>query len=467
MKETLAALIAIVGAENVRTDEESRLRALASWNPVQIKRRGGGVSSVAAVVAPSDTEEVAAILRLASQIRTRVHIMGGGSNVTGNGTHRGDDGGDIDAFPIALDLSRLNSVTWDEESLLVTAGAGVLLASLEEQLGSHGYTLGHLPRSVRLATVGGSAATNAIGLLSGRYGRQSDLTVSIEAVLPEGEILRTSSAPGANAAFDLHSLFIGAEGRFGVITSVTFRMQPAPEVRAWVAFAFDSLNDAIDAMRLICRSDSDPAVLRVFDTEAASTIYPAPERGALLLMGFEGEEIRQAGNYQLAYAVCQQIGGMSIPESPTSPGDEWFERREETSAWSANGRPGGIADVFAFGATWSQLKHIEAAVRAAMSPLTTSLALEIAHPTTEGAALEWRWEAQAEPPTTTDSIDLYNRIAESAYSACLHEGGIIAHHFGIGEARRNAFAMERGTTAMKVLQVIKAGLDPAGILNPL
>jgi FAD/FMN-containing dehydrogenase len=97
--------------------------------------------------------------------------------------------------------------------------------------------------------------------------------------------------------------------------------------------------------------------------------------------------------------------------------------------------------------------------------MVTHLALEIAHATPDGAALEWTWEAQAEPPTPEESLALYERIADAAFAACHAEGGIIAHHFGIGAARRKAFAHERGPAAMSALNAIKTALDPNRILN--
>ena len=449
IEETRRAFAEIVGPEFVLTDEESRARAAGSWSPVALKRRDSGLIQM--VVQPADAAQIAAILRRANATKTRVYPVGGGSNTVG----RPDD-----ATPgIALDLSRLNAVSWDEESLLVTAGAGCTLAEVEAQLNRHEYTLGHLPRSIKLATVGGSVAMNAIGLLSGRYGRQADITAALEAVLPNGDIVTTSPAPGANAAFDLHSLFIGTEGRFGVITAVTMRMSPVPEVRAWGAFAFASLSDALDAARLIRRSDARPAVLRVFDAEALPPEAPAVP--ALLLLGFEGEELGQTGPYQLAYAVCQRVGGTALS---ADIGEAWFERREETTAWAANGRPGGLADVFAIGATWSTIKRVEKAVRAALSPFVTRLALEIAHPTPNGAILEWVWEAQADPPTPEEYIALYGRIANASSHAARAADGVIAPSFGVGATRAEAFAAERGPEAMRLLQTLKTALDPNGIL---
>lgn len=446
--ETLAAFASLLGAENFSTDAEECRRAGTSWAIEDARRTGE--TPIRGVARPADASEIAALLKAAAAMRTPVYVVGGGSNVTGR--RRDAPAG------IALDLSRLTEVSLDEESLLATAGAGVSLASLEEQLNRHGYTLGHFPRSMRLATVGGAAATNAIGLFSGRYGRQSDLTAALQAVLPGGDIITTSPVPGSQAVFDLHGLFIGAEGRLGVIAAVTFKMRPAPEARAWVAFSFSALAEAIDAARLVLRSDSRPAALRIFDSADESGSAPP-----VLLLGFEGEELTQTGQYQLAYAICQQLGGTPLP---AEFGEEWFERREEAGEWAANRRKGGLTDVFAFGANWATLKRTEAAVRSVIAPLVTRLSLEICHVTPQGAALEWHWEAQAEPPTSEASLQLYERIAAAAYTACHAEGGIIAHHYGVGATRQAAFARERGAAEMQALQAIKNALDPRGILNP-
>ena len=145
-----------------------------------------------AVVLPGSVEEVAAVVRWANESATRLYPVGGASNTVASNTPR-EPGG------VSVDLTRMDAVEWDEESLLVTAGAGCNLGRLEEQLNRHDYTLGHCPQSLNLATVGGAVATNAVGLLSGKYGRQSDVTAALEAVLPTGEIVRTSPAPGANA----------------------------------------------------------------------------------------------------------------------------------------------------------------------------------------------------------------------------------------------------------------------------
>lgn len=460
-----SSLSALVGPENVRTGDEERQRASSSWSPVTAKERQTGkqLSLPIAVVLPDSAEEVSRIVVWANETSTPLYPVGGASNTTSSTTPHSPSA-------VAVDLSRLQTVQWDEESLLVTAGAGCGLADMEEQLERHGYTLGHLPQSARLATVGGAVATNAIGLFSGRYGRQADLTSALEAVLPTGEIIRTRPSPGDPAYFNLHSLFVGTEGAFGIVTEVTMRMRPVPEVRAWAVFTFRNVSDAVDALRLTYRSDSRPASARLMNREAAAALdtrfnLSLPPSGCLLILGFEGDELVQTGSYQVAYAVCQQIGGSPCPPEV---GDVWLEEQRLDTGWMApNARPGSLVDVFAVSATWSQIKDVYDAMHRALSPLVSRLTCEMAHATSTGVALEIRFEAEASPPLPREALAIYDRIVEAGLSACREAGGSVTHHYGVGHTRKSSFALERGPEAMATLLAIKRALDPHSILAPL
>jgi alkyldihydroxyacetonephosphate synthase len=416
---------------------------------------------VDADVSPADTDEVAALVRWANETRTPLYPVGGASNTVDASAPERPGG-------VAVELSRLDSLTWDEEALLVHAGAGLNLGVVEERLNAHEYTLGHYPQSLHLLTVGGAVATNAIGLLSGRYGRQSDLTLALTAVLPNGDVMRTSAPPLGSAAFDLHRLFIGTEGAFGIITEATLAMRAVPEVRAWVAFTFARWEDAADALRLIHRSDSRPACARLLDTDAAADVaqrHHLPPGHPLLLLAFEGDELAQTGQYQLAYAVCQQIGGAA---HPSEVGEAWFEaRRASSGVWSANARPGGVADVLALSAPWSSLKALYGAVGDALRPFAVRLTGEVAHAGPHGAALEFSGEAQAEPSTPEAARALHSRLLEAGLTACRAHGGAVAHHYGVGASERRRFlAEERGEAGIAALRAMKTALDPNNILNP-
>lgn len=455
------ALAAIVGSAHVTIDAAARTTASTSWYPVETKQKqaNGGVPLwlVEAVVSPGTVDEVAAVVRWANQTGTPLVPVGGASNTVGS--TRPPYGG------VAVDLSRLQNLDWDENDLLVHAGAGWNLGQLEEKLNQHGYTLGHAPQSLYLATLGGCVATNAIGLFSGKYGRQADLTRALEAVLPMGEIVRTGSVP-TSAGPDWGRLLLGSEGTLGIVTRATLQMWPLPDVRAWAVFTFGDFRQGLDALRLIHRTDARPSLVRLLDPAGAEELAQRsglPPGEALLLLAFEGDELVQTGHYQMAHAVCQKVEGVARdPEI----GAAWFEERLQTSWMAPNGRAGGLADVLAASASWSNLPKLYDALRAAIGEQVTQLHGHVGHAYATGAALDLTFQAQAEPATPQAAQDLHERIVRTATQACHETGGSIVHHYGIGVARSQALAHEQGEAGLLALQRIKTAFDPNNILNP-
>lgn len=462
-------LVGLVGKEAVRTDDEALRATLSGWSPpIAFARRdsmgGGAPTSLEAVVSPANTDEIAAVVRWANETLTPLYIAGGASNVVEAGIpHAGLFG----VAGVAVDLSRLDTLTWDEEALLVHVGAGLKLGVVEERLNAHEYTLGQFPLSLDRLTVGGAIAMDAVGLLSGRYGRPRDVTLGMTAVLPAGEIVHTASPPLGSAAFDLSRLLVGTEGVFGIITEATLAMRPQPEARAWAGFSFARRDDAIDAMRLIYRSDSRPAMARLM-AEAAPPPDGARNGAAAnartqVLLAFEGDELAQTGPYQLAYAVCQQVGGEPLP---SGFGEEWFEqRRHGTGFLAANARPGGVTDMLAVSAPWSAIKTVDNAIRAALAPLVDRHNIDIAHSSPHGAALVVTFEASV--PLSSQAATLHDQAVSTVLSAVHENGGAVAFHLGTGRSRRRRFrAAEMGEGALAMLHTIKAALDPNNILQP-
>lgn len=464
-RRVVADLARLVGAANVTDDESARAQASTSWFPLDAKKKQASGTGLPArlhqaVVSPADVEEVAVLVRWANETGTPLVPVGGASNTVG-GNRPAANGNSV-----AVRLSRLQNLSLDEDSLFCQAGAGHTLGDLEDTLNRHGYTLGHVPQSLHLATVGGSVATNAAGLLSGKYGRQADLTFALEVVLPTGEIVRTSPVPGASAGPDLVRLFVGSEGTLGIVTEATLKISVLPEARAWAAFTFSTFALGLDALRLIHRTDARPACVRLFDPDGAADLLARHNLAlgsALLLFAFEGNELSQTGPYQLAHAVCQKTGGT---EQPPDVGETFWDERFQTGWLAPNARAGGLADVFALSATWKQARAVHDAVRAALSPLVTQLHVHSGHADANGAALDFVFQARAEPATPDAATDLYERIRNAAADACRAAGGAFVHHYGVGVARPGALEDQNGDAGRLVLARIKTALDPNNVLNP-
>jgi len=234
-EEIVGKLAKIVAPEYVTTDE-NRLDEL-SWDALSEGRLHPAnrpeVTTPYCSVLPASTDEVRQIVLLANEKKVPIIPYGGGSGLMGGALS-------VQAG-IVVDLRRMDQILdVDPPARSARVQAGTVLEELEKRLGREGFILGHDPWTLPVATVGGAISTNSMGYRGGLYGSMGDQVLGLEAVLPDGEVLRTRAVPKSSAGIDLKSLLIGGEGCFGIITEATIRIFPAPEERSLHALRFES-----------------------------------------------------------------------------------------------------------------------------------------------------------------------------------------------------------------------------------
>lgn len=112
--------------------------------------------------------------------------------------------------------------------------------------------------------------------MSTKYGKIDDQCISMEVVLPNGDIINTLPVPKHAAGPDLNQIFIGSEGTLGVITKATFKLFEQPESRKHIAFLFPDMHSGYMAGRDIMQKIK-PSILRFFDeAETVSIIKKNP-----------------------------------------------------------------------------------------------------------------------------------------------------------------------------------------------
>jgi glycolate oxidase FAD binding subunit len=168
-------------------------------------------------VAPANSEQIAAVLRLAQENHLAVVCRGGGTK----------QGWGYAVTPgLLLDMHRLNTLrehTWQD--MTCTVEAGCTWSAMQSGLAQHGQHVALDPLWPDRATVGGIIATNDSGALRLRYGGLRDLIIGMTIVLADGTVAQTGGKVVKNVAgYDLHKLMTGAFGTLGVITSVNFRL---------------------------------------------------------------------------------------------------------------------------------------------------------------------------------------------------------------------------------------------------
>ena len=256
-----------VGKENCSTKEIDKVTHSVDyyWLSRMWADRGRIMPEADFIVAPKDAQETSKVLKIANYYRIPVTTWGGGG---------GTQGGAIPvAGGIVLDTKRMNRIyEVNTDSMYIECGAGAIYKHVEWAANEVGKATMHYPSSLTCSTVGGFLAHRGIGVVSTKYGKIDDMTLQMEVVLPNGDIITTSPAPKHAAGPDLNQIFIGSEGTLGIITKAQLRIFDQPEERRFRGFLFEDMHNAFTASRELLQKFK-PSVMRLYDpAETASLI---------------------------------------------------------------------------------------------------------------------------------------------------------------------------------------------------
>jgi alkyldihydroxyacetonephosphate synthase len=461
-----AALQAIVGGDHVRTDDDARAAHANGMSYLDIVRRGRDAPAPPdAIVLPAGEDEVAAVLGACAEHQVAVVPFGGGTSVVGGVSPlRGRF-----AAVIAVDLARLDAVVEvDEISRTATLQAGLTAPRADALLAERGYTLGHIPQSYERATIGGFAATRSAGSLSTGWGRFDGMVEHLRAVTPVG-ILDLGRAPGTAAGPDLKQLLLGSEGTLGVITEVTARIRPLPEVRRHEGWRVASFADGVVLLRRLGQDGPRPDLARLSDeTETALGVATAGEQGAegcTLLCGWEGAAADVSHRYAATAELLQAAGAVSLGADAAA---SWEHGRFRAPRLRDELLPVGmLAETLETATSWQDLERVHTLVperiRAALDGASPVVAAHVSHVYPAGASLYFSVLARRDDADPVGQWQVAKRAAGDALAEC---GATITHHHAVGADHAPWMTAEVGEAGVDLLRAVKAHLDPAGILNP-
>src|SRR5215210_497783 len=236
----IAAASAQLGAKAVITDAAEIAPWVTDW-------RGRVSGASAALLAPASTEEVAAIVRLASEHCVPLVPQGGNTGMVAGATPPAD------GSAVLLSLRRMKRIrSIGADTRLAVAEAGVILAELHQRAHDVGMRFPLTLGARGSCTVGGLTSTNAGGTQVLRFGTMRALVAGVEAVLPDGSVHDgLSGLKKDNRGYSLDQLLIGAEGTLGVITAAALRLVPAIASRAVAWAGVESPSRALELLRFL------------------------------------------------------------------------------------------------------------------------------------------------------------------------------------------------------------------------
>jgi len=505
-KEVIDALANVVGEDGVSVASVHRHSYCRDMLPVSLMRQIEGRTRhfPDVIVWPRTTLEVARIMELCPELNLPIIPYGAGSGVCG-GTLPVRGG-------VILDLKRMDRILEiNDEDLTVRAQPGIMGQTLEMELDRRGYTLGHFPSSIYCSTLGGWVATRSAGQQSSLYGKIEDMVLSMEFVLPGGEIVRTTEAPGSAAGPDWKQLFIGSEGTLGVVTEATCRIRPKPASRRFIAFNFPDVNSGVEAMRLLMRNGLRPAVMRLYDPldtllvgskgaedEAGSGLLDhlpldlvgarlqefAPgllkkakrfvarwadlvnnldriaNQGCLLVLMFEGDERLSRYEFEASIRLCEKLGGENRGPEPALA---WHRNRYHVSYKMTKVYYNqAFVDTIEVAATWDRIVRLYEEIRAAIKPMAFIMA-HFSHAYSDGCSIYFTFVSSAKD--SAEAEKRHAKIWKAAMEPTIRLKGTISHHHGVGLLKAPFMKEELGDM-MRVFRDLKDVMDPEHQLNP-
>jgi alkyldihydroxyacetonephosphate synthase len=302
---------------------------------------------------------------------------------------------------------------------------------------------------------------------------------------PAGE-LRTLATPHTAAGPALRELALGSEGTLGVITEVTARVRPAPEVRryeAWIAADFVAGSELV---RSLTQGDALPTVTRLSDEAETRvslglagtsglkrSLFDAylrmrrREGGCLMICGWEGsgESVRRD---RARSAALLRAGGAAPLGS--APGRAWERGRYDGPYLRDELLDlGYMVETLETSHVWSRLDQLYRAVGAAIDGAlrgygTPGIVIcHLSHAYRDGASLYFTFLASGKPG---EEIEHWRAVKTAACEAIVGCGATITHHHAVGRDHAPYMRAEVGETGLGALAALKQRLDPAGIMNP-
>jgi glycolate oxidase len=411
-----------------------------------------------AVALPTETAQVATLVRICGEFDVPIVPRGAGSGLSGGAAG-------IDAALTVAFTAMDRIVEIDAPNLCVVTQPGVINARLKAAVAEHGLFYAPDPASFEMCSIGGNLGTNAGGLCCVKYGQTRESVLGLEVVMADGSVIRTGGKNVKDVAgYSLTHLIVGSQGTLALITEATLRLRPAPPPRATLLAFFPTLEGAGEAVAGIAAAGLSPVTLELLDKFTIRAVDDMHglglDRDAAAMLMIESDLPTLAADDELARAeaVCVGVGATTTVRSQTVAEADLLRQARRAAHWALE----KIGDVKMedVGVPRSRVPDMLRAIEAIAARHDVRIGTfghagdGNLHP---DLVLE-RGDPRGEAITKAVQADLYQ--------AALDLGGTVTGEHGIGSARREWLEPQLGADAVRVMRSIKTALDPQGLLNP-
>lgn len=410
------------------------------------------------VVLPESTQQVSQVLAWCHREGIKVVPRGAGTSLSGGALPLADG--------VLLGMSRMNRViNIDYVDRVAVVQPGVTNLAVTQAVAAEGFYYAPDPSSQIACTIGGNVAENSGGVHCLKYGLTTNNVLGAEVVLADGEIIRFGGRFLEPEGLDLLGLLVGSEGLLGVVTEVTVRILPAPEMARAILLGFPTTTNAGDCVAAIIAEGIIPAGMEMMDrpaTHAAEAFvnagYPLDVE-ALLIIEVDGPPVECEF---LLTRIAEIAAENAATTSRISTTEEerlafWAGRK---AAFPAVGRL--APDYYCMDGTIPRGRLSEVLKR--MAQLSEHYGLQVANVFHAG-------DGNLHPLILYDANEPGQLERAEAFGAdilrmCVEVGGVLTGEHGVGVEKRDLMPVMFSEVDLAHQQRIKCAFDPELRLNP-
>jgi len=410
------------------------------------------------VILPDTKEQLIVLVKCCAENKVPIVPRGAGTGLSGGAM--AIDGG------VMVSLTRMNQIlNIDERRMTAKVQPGVRNLAISEAVQNLGLYYAPDPSSQIACSIGGNVAENAGGVHCLKYGLTVNNVLGVECILADGSLVQVGGDCLDNPGFDLLALLHGSEGMLALVTEVTVKLLPKPELCRTYLVSFDDVEKAGRAVGAVIGKGIIPAGMEMMDKLAiqaaedfAHAGYPRDAQ-AVLICEMDGETSDVESLDAPLRAILTEEGATEIrmARTPEEQRKFWLGRK---SAFPAVGRL--APDYYCMDGTIP--KRQLPSVLKGIAALSEKYDLAVANVFHAG-------DGNLHPLILFDAnipeqLNKAEALGGEILALCVQLGGCITGEHGVGREKINQMCIQFEGSELEQFLATKKAFDPQGILNP-
>ncbi len=410
------------------------------------------------VALPETEEQVAAVLRACRRLGVPAVARGAGTGLSGGALpHRRG---------VTLSLAKFNRIVRiDAVARTATVQCGVRNLAISEAAAPYDLYYAPDPSSQIACTIGGNVAENSGGVHCLKYGLTLHNVMRVRGFTIEGEAIEFGSEALDAPGLDLLALVIGSEGMLAVITEVTVKLTPKPQLARCIIASFAEVQRAGDAVAAVIAAGIIPAGLEMMDgpmTAAVEDFVHAGydlEAAAILLCESDGTPEEVEEEIDRMVQVLRENGAtrIEVSEDEAQRLKFWSGRK---NAFPASGRIS--PDYMCMDSTIPRKRLADILI--AIASMEKKYGLRCCNVFHAGDGnLHPLILFDANDP---DQLERAERFGADILETSVAMGGTVTGEHGVGVEKLGSMCVQFSVAEREQMAALKRAFDPGELLNP-